>query len=172
MRTYLVVGVLPVAALLLMGCPTPETPLARAQQTVQEFNVESRFGRGELLIEQVAPDAREKYVLQHRGWGASVRVADVEIDGMRPRGEHDVDVLVRVAWYRAEDQLLRSTTLRQRWSDRVAGWKLVDEQRVEGEVGLLGEPVVYETPAARAPARFPTVRLTGDPTPGAEPAND
>jgi len=150
----------------------PETPLARAQQTVQEFNVDSRFGRSELLIEHVAPDARDKFVLQHRGWGASVRVADVEIDGMRPHGDHDVDVLVRVAWYRPEDQLLRSTTLRQSWRDRPGGWKLVDEQRVDGEAGLLGEPVLYEAPAAHPPARFPTVRLTGDPEPGTEPASD
>jgi hypothetical protein len=172
MRMHLVVaGVFPLAA-LLAGCPTPETPLARAQQTAQEFNIDSRFGRGEILVEHVAPDAREKYMLQHRGWGASVRLADVEIDGMRPRGEHDVDVLVRVSWYRPEDQLLRSTTLRQSWSDRPGGWKLVDERRVEGEAGLLGEPVVYEAPAPRTPARFPTVRLTGEPESAAEPAND
>jgi hypothetical protein len=68
----------------------------------------------------------------------------------------------RVAWYRPEQQELRLTTLKQGWRNQ-NGWQLVAEQCVEGDVGLLGEPVVYQAPEeVRSPAQFPTVRLGGD----------
>jgi hypothetical protein len=146
-----------------VGCPAAPTPLARAQQTAQEFNLDSRFGRGEQVIDRVAPAAREEYASHHRGWGTGLRVADVELAGMRARGEHDIDVLVRVAWYKLEDQELRTTTLEQSWHDKPEGWQLVAERRVEGDIGLLGEPIVYAAPAVpRSPARFPTIRLGPD----------
>jgi hypothetical protein len=161
MRTIAVVTVWMVA-LALTGCPAPPNSLARAQQTAQEFNLDSRLGHGELSLDRVAPDAREQYRAQHRAWGTSVRVVDVEILGMKAQGERDVQTLVRVAWYRPEDEELRSTTVEQSWSDKAAGWQLVLERRVEGEMGLLGEPVLYQSPDARRPTQFPTVRLTGN----------
>jgi hypothetical protein len=53
--------------------------------------------------------------------------------------------------------------LEQHWHDKPAGWQLVAERRVEGDVGLLGEAIVYESPSApRPPAQFPTIRLGSD----------
>jgi hypothetical protein len=144
------------------ACAPPAGPLASAQEAAQSLNLDARFGRTEIAMDSVAPDARAEYAAHHRGWGTTVRVADVELAGMRAHGEKDVDVLVRVAWYRPDEQELRNTTLKQGWRNK-NGWQLVTEQRLEGDVGLLGEQVVYEAPsAARAPAQFPTVRLGGD----------
>jgi hypothetical protein len=143
----------------LSGCPAPPTALARAQQVAQEFNQDVRFGRNELMMEHVAPAARDAFAAQHRAWGTNVRLADMELAGLRPRGEHELDVIVRVAWYRPEEQELRTTTLQQSWRD-TDGWRLTEEKRLDGDVGLLGEHVVYELPSAsRPPAQFPTVRL-------------
>jgi hypothetical protein len=162
LRLFLVAAALPCLA-LLSGCPAPPTALARAQQTAQEFNLDSRFGRGDVVMDRIAPDVRDEYASHHRAWGTGVRVADIELAGMRPRGEHDVDVVVRVAWYRPSDQELKTTMLEQRWNDKPAGWQLVAERRLEGDVGLLGEAIVYEAPSApRPPAQFPTIRLGSD----------
>jgi hypothetical protein len=113
-------------------------------------------------MEHVAAAARDEFALHHRLWGTAVRVADLELAGMKAHGEHDVDVLVRVGWYRPEEQELRVTTLKQTWRDK-DGWQLVAEQRVEGDVGLLGETIVYAAPpgdgAPRRAAQFPTIRL-------------
>jgi hypothetical protein len=147
-------------AAALAGCPAPPTALARAQQAAQEFNQDVRFGRNQLMMEHVAPAARDAFAAQHRAWGTGVRVADMELAGLRPRGDHELDVIVRIAWYRPEEQELRTTTLQQSWRD-AEGWQLTEEKRLEGDVGLLGEPIVYEVPTARPPARFPTVRLSG-----------
>jgi hypothetical protein len=145
----------------LAGCAPPQGSLASAQEAAQELNQDSRFGNSEIAMDKVAPDARDTYAAHHRGWGSTVRIADVEMAGMRPKGEHAVDVLVRVAWYRPEQQELRSTTIRQAWKDK-NGWQLMTEERVDGDFGLLGEPVIVEAPAeARPPAQFPTLRLGG-----------
>ncbi|HEY4014821.1 MAG TPA: hypothetical protein VGM06_15870 [Polyangiaceae bacterium] len=150
-----------VAATALPGCPAPPTALARAQQVAQEFNQDARFGRAELTMEHVAPSARDDYAAHHHAWGTGVRIADLEVEGMHARGDHELDVMVRVAWYRPEEQELRTTTVQQTWRDE-GGWQLTAERRTEGDIGLLGESVVYQTPAGGAPARqFPTVHLGG-----------
>ena len=153
---------------MLLGCPAPPSALARAQQTALELNQDLRFGRSELVMDRVAPGTRETFAAQHRAWGSSVRIADVEMTGLQPRNDHELDVFVRVAWYRPEEQELRSTTLQQSWRDD-DGWKLTSERRLEGDVGLLGEAVVYERPDSQhGPVQFPTLRLGGG-SPGSAP---
>src|SRR6266849_10466439 len=79
------------AAASLSGCPAPPSAMARAQQVAQEFNQDARFGRSELTAEHVAPQAREAFVASHRAWGAGVRVADLELEGMHAHGDHELD---------------------------------------------------------------------------------
>ncbi len=154
------IAVLAAAALAVPACMPPSSGLASAQQAAQDLNVDERFGQSEIAMDHVAPEARDAFVSHHRDWGHGVQVADVELTGMRAHGDKDVDIQVRFAWYRANEQELRSTTLQQNWKDK-KGWQLVSEKRLEGDVGLLGEPVVYEAPpeVERPPAQFPTVRL-------------
>jgi hypothetical protein len=165
MRNVIVVLVACASVAPVAGCPAPPTALARAQQTAQEFNQDVRFGRSELMMEHVAPAARDDFAEHHRAWGTGVRLADLEVAGIRPQGDHELEVIVRIAWYRPEEQELRTTTLEQTWRDKrdLDGWQLVAEKRLDGDVGLLGEHVVYQVPGSRrVPARFPTVRLVGE----------
>lgn len=161
--------VLPLAlAPILAACPAPTTGLAAAQQQAQSFNLDARFGRNGIVLDQVSPAEREEFAMHHKAWGLSVRVADVEIAGMKAHGDKDVDIVVHVSWYRPEQQELRSTTLKQSWHAKVDAWQLVGEKRVDGDIGLLGEAVVMEAPTApRLPSQFPTIRLSGG-----EPAQD
>jgi hypothetical protein len=148
------------AAALLGACAAPPNNFARALQTAQDFNLDSRFGRGDSMADRIAPELRQEYGTRHHGWGGDVRLVDVELAGSTPRGEHDIDVLVRVSWYLTRDEEVHSTTLEQGWRDQAGGWRLVSERRVEGDVGLLGEHIVYETPPVPRPAaQFPTIRL-------------
>ncbi len=158
MRATIVLAVLTAP---LFACPAPMTAIARAQDTAQEFNLNTRFGRNEIAIESVAASAREQFAAHHRGWGTSVRLADVEVSGIHSTGDANVDVIVRATWYRPEEEELRTTTLKQKWHDQ-NGWQLVGEERMDGDVGLLGEVVVYQAPSERRePTQFPTVRLGG-----------
>jgi hypothetical protein len=152
-------------ALLLAGCGAiPPGGIALAQQSAQDFNLDARFGRTDFILPRIAPAAREQYTLQHRGWGAEIRIADIELAGTKPKDDHEVKFFVRVAWYRADQQELRATTLEQTWHDKLTDWELVSEKRADGDIGLLGEPIVFAAPdAPKSPARFPTIRLgSGD----------
>ncbi len=141
-------------------CLPPTTGLAKAQETAQNFNLDARFGRNELVLDQIAPDAREEFSQHHKAWGVGVHVADIELAGIKAHGEKDADIVVHVSWYRPEQQELRSTTLQQQWHAKTDGWQLVGEKRVDGDIGLLGEAVVMEAPTApKAPSQFPTIRL-------------
>jgi hypothetical protein len=144
----------------ITACGMPLGPLVSAQQTAQEFNLDARFGRSEVAIDRVAPTARDEFAAHHRAWGGGVHVADVEMSGSRPKGDHDMDIFVRFAWYRTADQELRSTMIKQDWREKAGSWLLVAEERVEGDIGLLGEQIVYQTPPGqREPSMFPTIRL-------------
>jgi hypothetical protein len=148
------------AVFTLPACPAPQTTGARMQEAANDLNTNMRFGRVELAMERVAPAAREEFLQHRRGWGSSVRLADYELVGARLTAESDADVTVRVAWYRPDEQDLRITTVRQRWHDEKGDWMLVGEIRLDGELGLLGEPNPPQAP--REPtkhAQFPTVRI-------------
>jgi hypothetical protein len=169
MRTHLALGLS--AALFLLGCAHQSTQ-ARMQEAATELNVNARFGRMEMAAEHVAPTAKEQFFERRKAWGNRVRVADYEVAGMRlAKGEEDAEMIVKIAWYRVDEGDLRQTTLRQKWHDFKGSWKLTEETRIDGDVGLLGERIQQvAAPAHTGPrhAQFPTIRLGGPATPSNE----
>lgn len=162
--------ILPLSAALL-GCPIGhQSPPARAQEAANELNLNTRFGRMEMAVEKVAPDARSAFLTRRRAWGSAVRVADYEVAGFQMKGEADAEMLVKVAWYRIDQGDLRVTTLKQKWHDFKGDWRLVDETRTDGDIGLMGEaPFAPVENGPRRSSHFPTIRLNGD---GNVPANE
>ncbi|HEX3346225.1 MAG TPA: hypothetical protein VHS09_16695 [Polyangiaceae bacterium] len=157
-----------VLAPLLPACSAllPSQGIAKAQETAQSFNEDARFGRNEMVLDQIAPAAREEFSQHHRAWGKGIRVADIELAGLKKHGDKDVDIVVHVSWYTPEQQELRSTLLQQTWHNKTDSWQLMAETRMDGDIGLLGESVVVEAPTERkVPSQFPTIRLGGDPAP-------
>ncbi|MEI7892591.1 MAG: hypothetical protein WCI05_05845 [Myxococcales bacterium] len=137
------------------------SPGAKAQDAVTELNVNARFGRMEIAIEGVAVKERDAFAKRHKAWGGAIRIADVEVAGLRMRGEQEADVTVRVAWYRVDEHELRNTVVRQRWEAK-GGWRLVGEERTEGDMGLLGDEVKPGPVSAPKPqAQFRTIRIGG-----------
>jgi hypothetical protein len=168
-RVALVVAV-PASLIALTGCPLGhQSGAARAQEAANELNVNTRFGRMELAAERVAPKAREAFFERRRTWGHRIRLADYEMAGMKMKGEEDAEMYVRIAWYRVDEGDLHVTTLRQKWHDFKGDWRLVEEARSDGDVGLVGEPIVaVPPPAGPRNVQFPTIRLGGEPAMPAE----
>ena len=167
MRTCLISGFL--VSVALSGCAlASQSKPARAQETALELNLNARFGRMELAAEHVAEPARAAFFDKRRGWGTSIRVADYDMTGLRMlKNDEDCETTVRVAWFRAAENELHSTTVKQKWHDFKGSWKLTEETRADGDVGLLGEPPVASvapTPGARRP-QFQSITLgTGNTT--------
>ncbi len=152
------------ASTALAGCPAiHQSPGARAQEAANELNVNARFGRMEMAAEKVAPKAREAFMDRRKAWGNRVRVADYELAGMKMMKEDaEAEMFVKVAWYLVDEGELHVTTVKQSWRDFKGDWKLVEETRVDGDAGLLGEHV-ERAPKAKAPknVQFPSIRLGG-----------
>jgi hypothetical protein len=162
MRTSFVLAVS--VSLLVSGCALAgQSKPARAQEAALELNLNARFGRMELAVERVAPKARDAFMEKRRAWGTSIRVADYDMTGLKMlKGEEDCETVVRVAWFRASENDLRTTTLKQKWHDFKGDWKLTDETRIDGDIGLLGEPQAPPNAATATTARraqFPTITL-------------
>jgi len=155
--------VLGLGILATTSCMMPPQGAALIQQTSQEFNFDTRFGRMELAVEQVAPKYAEEFARKHRTWGNRVRITDAEGVGMRMRGQENCDISVRLAWYRTEEGELHTTLVKQHWHLYPKGWLLDGEDRLDGDIGALGENVEVVTPDSPArTAQFPTVRLGAD----------
>lgn len=153
-------------ALYGAACSGAPMGAAKAQEVAHDFNLNTRFGRMELAAESIDPKMRETILQARRKWGGEVRLADMELAGMKSldKASDDVDVSVRIAWYRPNEGELKTTLLSQRWHGTKGDYKLVEEKRVDGDVGLLGESTASQAPSSEEapPAHFPTVRLRGN----------
>lgn len=157
-----------VGAMLAMttACTVAQVGAAKAQEVAQEFNLNARFGRMELATESVDPKARAEFLQRRARWGGDIRLADIELAGLRSldKDHQDVEVSVRVAWYRPAEGELKNTLLLQRWHSFKGDYRLTEESHLDGDRGLLGEQVQAVAPSAHdlQPAHFPTIRLKGD----------
>ena len=88
-----------------------------------------------------------------------MRVIDVEFQGVQLMSKDEATVLVAVGWQRPDEQELRTTQLMQNWQYGTRGWKLVDESRAAGDVGLLGEKIDVLRPEKRADVQFKSVTI-------------
>ena len=78
---------------------------------------------------------------------------------VRPVTDEQAEVFVKVAWFRPEENEVRVTTIVQKWKDDRGSWLLVGEERLDGDVGLLGEERPIAPAAVRRNAQFPTIRI-------------
>src|SRR6478609_7897443 len=105
-------------AWLLVGCMTPPSPAERITDAAMALNVAARFNQ------------------------LDVEVASLSL----PESDRAV-VLVDYAWIRNTEGTMRATRVEQHWKDD-AGWHLVREKRMAGDVGLFGEPEPAAAPRA------------------------
>lgn len=137
-----------VAPIALASCMGSMTPMMKLDDAVKETNDAARFGRTDLAVERVVPANRTAFVKRHRLWGSEVRIVDVEYGGVEKMSEGEAVIIVGFGWYRPAEGTLRTTMVRQTWkNDKGTGpWFLADEERVSGDLGLLGESVKVVVP--------------------------
>ncbi len=144
--------------LLLSACLGNQSKAVKLQDSAQNFNQAMRFGRMDIAQEHVAPRVMADFATRHRAWGRELRLIDLEFQGIEPRGD-DARVFVAVGWQRYDEQELRVTQLVQTWRYGQRGWKLIEEERAGGDVGLLGEQVEVVRPERRGEAHFRSVTI-------------
>lgn len=123
----------------LAGCLSPPSATQRLSDAAVEMNAATRFGRMDLALEHVGTDARADFARRHAAWGGRVRVVDLDFGGFDLVKRDEAEVILNVMWLRQDEANVRVTRVAQRWRDDRGGWRLVSEQRKDGDLGLLGE---------------------------------
>lgn len=127
------------------GCMTPPTPAERVTDAAMNLNVAARFNQLDVAVAHASKATREDFMRRHAAWGQSLRIVDVEMASLSLPESDRAIVLVDYAWIRNTEGTMRATRVEQTWKDD-AGWHLVREKRIAGDLGLLGEPVPEAAP--------------------------
>jgi hypothetical protein len=147
-------------AAIVSGCSGLPTATTRLTEASHDMNNALRFGNTGGALERVTVEARADFIKRHAKWGQTLRILDVEGAGASFRRKDIAEVFLTITWQRIDESTVRTTRLVQRWKDD-GGWKMANEQRLEGAMGLFGEPEPRAPEPAAAPptaqqARFKT----------------
>lgn len=143
-----------VAALLLTGCPAPQTPYDKATDAAREMNMAARWGKMDIAQGRSSSDSLIAFQKHHALWHSKIRIVDTELAGIRMVDPLHAEAEVDVEWTFDDDTTLRKTRLAQKWTAVTGRWLLEKELRVSGSEGLFGEEVERKEP--RKDAHFPT----------------
>ena len=144
-----------VVGALLGACVAPPPPSELAADAARDLNLAARFGQMGSAAAHASDKERPEFLKRRAGWGKTLRVVDTELAGFEMHDHDNAKVFVDIVWLRLDESTVRSTRIAQFWRDeRVGGWQLVREKRVEGDLGLFGEPVERDAPTKDA--HFPT----------------
>jgi len=143
---------------LAMSCGG-HNKVAKLQDAASDYNMALRFGRTDVATELVAASELDAFAMRHAAWGGDIRIMDVEYGGIHLVEENKAVVLVTIGWQRPTEPILRVTQLAQEWAYGYGGWKLTNESRTAGDVGLIGEPTDYLRPQLTPDAHFPSVTI-------------
>jgi hypothetical protein len=128
-------------ALAVQGCFATATPMQRVTDAARDMNMATRFGQVDVAVRHVTVAVQTDFLSRRAQWGKVIRVLDLELAGTHLADSEHATVTVDVVWSSVTDSLVRSTKLTQEWESERAGWKLVRERRLAGDIGLFGEPL-------------------------------
>jgi hypothetical protein len=151
----------PLVGIALAACMSPPSPAERVTDAAMELNLAARFGQLDVAVARTKSAQRSDFMKRHAAWGQSLRIVDVEMASLTLPERDRAVVLVDYAWIRNDEGTMRATRVEQHWKDD-AGWHLVRERRIAGDVGLLGEPVPERAKVAAPDRHFATRTIHED----------
>lgn len=124
----------------LGGCMANRSSTDKLLDAAHEHNGAVRFGRMDIALEHVSSTSKGEWLKRRSTWKNSVRIIDVELEGMQMRTNTEANVQVRVSWQHIDEADLRSTEVTQTWRSKDGPWQLVKEDCASGDATLLAEP--------------------------------
>lgn len=144
----------------MAACATQADQRRRLMDQAQDLNVASRFGRVDVASQYAMPEAQPVFLQRRRTWGREIQVLDTQISHSQVKDDTHAEVVVQIDWTRASEGMLRTTWVKQEWSNSGRGaWKLQAEQQIEGDKGLFGEQAPEQVLAPPADHHFQTRSL-------------
>jgi hypothetical protein len=134
------------------------TPMQRMQDAANDLTTATRFGRIDMALQRVSHASRDEFIRKHAGWGSAVRIADCDLSSLRLVDKEHAQVTLTVSWHRIDESELRGTQIAQKWQDHRGRWLLESEERIAGDIGLLGEPTTVVR-AAQTRRQFESITI-------------
>jgi hypothetical protein len=136
----------------LTGCFANRSSTDKLLDAAHEHNGAVRFGRMDIALDHVATSAKGEWLARRAAWKNSVRIIDVELDGMTLEAMTDANVTVHISWQHIDEADVRSTEVSQKWRSKTGPWQLISEECTGGDTTLLAE-----LPKAATPAPIPVI---------------
>lgn len=147
------------AASVVVGCMPMGAPAQQINDVARDVNVATRFGRMDVAMEHTSEAHRSEFMRTRADWGKEIRVLDIELSKLELKKLDSAEVFVDVSWVRMDEGVLRSTRVKQTWLNNGDDWQIDAEERLSGDIGLLGENVVVLRPDAPRDVHFPVKSL-------------
>jgi len=140
-------------ALLCLAAACAMTPTQRREETLmreaRSFNDDLRWGRYEQVNLSLPPD--DAALLQSRATalGDDLTIGDYEVTSINfAKGSEAATVVVKFDWYSKRFNIVKNSTVEQRWEQREGRWLVVKQRRLRGErFPLIPEPLPPPPPA-------------------------
>jgi hypothetical protein len=133
------------------GCSTLlPTPLQHLSESASDANSSMQFGRLDVALDNVLAKDRDDFKRRHAAWGHTIRIVDVEMDGIAMEKKGTATVTVTVSWQRLNESTMRVSEIAQHWDESTVAWHIVGEEIKSGDEGLLAEPAKGPVKAASA----------------------
>ncbi|AKT42541.1 hypothetical protein [Chondromyces crocatus] len=124
-------------ALAVSACGFSTSLAQRFSDAANEMNTASHFGRMDIAMEHVSVKARDTFLRERSAWGREIRVVDLELGGLNVISKEEAEARINISWMRANDPIIRTSEILQRWTEEKGRWFLVKEEIASGDEGLL-----------------------------------
>jgi hypothetical protein len=126
----------------LVGCISPQSATQKLTDSAYEVAMATRFGRMDILIQAVRPASRDAFIAAHSGWDSDMRILDVELTGIQVVEPGVAHTHLTVSWHRMDEATLRTSVIRQTWTNGDDAWAIDKEEISSGDKGLLDDDAV------------------------------
>jgi hypothetical protein len=140
MRPIFVCALLSGLLLSTAACVAPMSPAERLAYSAHDLNAATRFGRMDVALGHVEEDEQVDFARRHRKWHRSVRIVDLEVQGVHMLAAGEAEVQLSVAWHHLDETIIRRSMVAQLWKQGGRDWSLTEEKRTGGAPGLFARP--------------------------------
>jgi len=140
-------------AILLLGAACAVTPTQRREETLvreaRGFNDDLRWARYEQLHLTLPPEDAALLMSRAEALGDDMVIADYEVTSINfAPGSEAATVIVKFDWYSKRFNIVKNSTVEQRWEQREGRWQVTRQKRLRGErFPLIPEPLPPPPPA-------------------------
>jgi len=139
-------------ALLATAC-VAMTPTQRREDTLireaRGFNDDLRWARYDQMNLSLPPEEAALLNARAAALGDDMVIADYEVTSITfAQGSEAATVVVKFDWYSKRFNIVKNSTVEQRWEQKDGRWLVVKQRRLRGErFPLIPEPIPPPPPA-------------------------